>query len=160
MAFTREIHNNYVNATMLTCSLGRSMSNLMRGGTPPARRMPFRLLLSLARLASVLAAISVVLCVEPESSSLTSRWMAPASLMAEKNWSVVDRFPTTAAARSMTNCNKARRQVGLLTQSSNPACIADINSDQQASSKGLSVSTTTTNRQDLRLCSCSTEVSW
>ena len=101
---------------MLTCSLGRSMSNLMSGGTPPANRMPLRLLLSLARLASVFAAISVVLFVEPESSSLTRRWMAPASLMAEKNWSVVDRFPTTAAARSMTNCSRARQQVGLVDQ--------------------------------------------
>lgn len=90
------------------------MSNLMSGGTPPANRMSLRLLLSLARLASVLAAISVVLWVDPESRSLTRRWMAPASLMAEKNWSVVDRFPTTAAARSMTNCNRAGQQGELI----------------------------------------------
>ena len=80
------------------------MSSLMRGGTPPANLIPLRLLLSLARLARVFAAISVVLLVEPESRSLTNRWIAPASLIAEKNWSVVERLPTTAAALSMTNC--------------------------------------------------------
>ncbi len=70
---------------MLTCSLGLSINSLINGGTPPASRIPLRLLLSLARLARVLAAISVVLLVEPESSNLTSLWMAPASLIAEKN---------------------------------------------------------------------------
>lgn len=82
---TVECGHNFFTTQMLTCSLGRSMSNLMSGGTPPANRISLRLLLSLARLASVLAAISVVLWVDPESRSLTRRWMAPASLMAEKN---------------------------------------------------------------------------
>ena len=91
---------------MHTCSLGLSISSLISGGTPPANRIPLRLLLSLAKFAKVFAAISVVLFVEPESSNLTSRCIAPASRIAEKNWSVVDRLPTTAAALSITSCSQ------------------------------------------------------
>ena len=44
-----------------TCSLGRSSRSRSRGGSPPASLMPILFGSATARLASVLAAISVIL---------------------------------------------------------------------------------------------------
>ena len=66
---------------MQTCSEGFSSKSRMRGGTPPARRMPFLELSSMDRLAMVLAAISVTRLVLPASSSATNRCKAPDSRM-------------------------------------------------------------------------------